>query len=222
MEGERKGWMGWMGWMGREGEGALGGGWIGRTGELNELIRASTITTNGSERYTAHLLYFFQMLILFTQMFLCQFQFLNFYFMKIDSMKLHVITGQYSGKWNLISALLPRCSDVFFQAFLSLENGIKTQEIYLFNRKRQPGNILIEPDWKAATSVWQEKVEGLRLGKKSASDQRFSRHKNIWEREWSKSFDGMGSLCFVSKKAKYLHLCPLHVWAHLSNEKVYK
>ena len=72
-----------MGWIGSR-RGVGWGGRGGRTGELNELIRASTITTNGSERYTAHLLYFLQMLILFTQMFLCQFQFLNFYFMKID------------------------------------------------------------------------------------------------------------------------------------------
>ena len=117
MEGERMGRIG--GWGGGEGGGGGrggggglgGGGGGGRTGELNELIRASTITTNGSERYTAHLFYLFQMLILFTQMFFCQLQLLNFYFMKerLHEITCKVIIGQYSGKWNLISALLPRC-----------------------------------------------------------------------------------------------------------------
>ena len=84
-------------------------------GELNELIRASTITTNGSERYIQHILSFFQMLILFTQIFLSQFQFpvsvsqFLFHEDRLHKITCQVITGQYSGKWNLISALFQRC-----------------------------------------------------------------------------------------------------------------
>ena len=156
-----------MGWIGSR-RGVGWGGRGGRTGELNELIRASTITTNGSERYTAHLLYFFQMLILFTQMFLCQFQFLNLNFMKdrLHEITCQVITGQYSGKWNLISALLPRCLlwGIFFMLFYLWKMGVKHRKhiswigkdslvIYWLNLIEKPRQVFDKKKWKDSALV---------------------------------------------------------------------